>query len=110
MKVFISQPMNGRKEEEILKVRKRICDMFHITDDELIESYVKHVPDFVTNEGVWCLGDSISILSTADIVIFAPGWEEARGCLIEHKICEEYGIPFTEVPKGQSFIVSLQLT
>ena len=93
MKVFISQPMNGKTEEEILEVRKKICEKFHISDDELIESYIKHVPDFVSNERVWSLGDSISMMATADMIIFAPEWENAYGCLIEHEVCHKYMIP-----------------
>ena len=38
------------------------------------------------------LGKSISLMSEADLVVFAPGWENARGCRIEHEVAKEYGI------------------
>ena len=38
------------------------------------------------------LGESLKLLARADIAYFAPGWNEARGCKIEHVCAEEYGI------------------
>jgi len=46
---------------------------------------------------VYCLGESIKLMEDADIAVFAPGWENARGCRIEHKICEEYNIYYMEI-------------
>ena len=96
MKIFISQPMFGRTEEEVLKERKEICKMFNISDDELIDSYEKDYEQFKNCKyiNVGYLGDSIMLLSNADLVIFAPYWRSARGCQIEYKICEEYDIPY----------------
>lgn len=42
------------------------------------------------------LAKSIALLATADIAYFAEGWENARGCRIEHKCAEEYGINIVE--------------
>ena len=30
-------------------------------------------------------------MSKVDIVYFMKGWENARGCKIENKICQDYG-------------------
>ena len=35
----------------------------------------------------------IKLLSTADLVYLAKGWENARGCNIERTVAFEYGIP-----------------
>lgn len=110
MKVFISQPMAGYADNVIEEVRENICRLFSIKNENLINNFNKIVPEGLKNNRVWLLGDSIKLMALADLVIFAPGWEDARGCRIEHKACEEYGIPFTEVPKGQPFIVSHRLT
>lgn len=110
MKIFISQPMAGYADNVIEEVRKNICNLFSINDKDLIDNFNKSVPKNIKNNSVWCLGDSIRLMALADLVIFAPGWKDARGCRIEHEVCEEYGISFTEVPKDQPFIVSLQLT
>ena len=55
---------------------------------------------------LYYLGLSIDAIGRADAVYFMPGWEEARGCVIEHSVCEKYGIeildripdPIVEVP------------
>ena len=36
-------------------------------------------------------------MSEADAVVFMPGWENARGCRIEHEIALEYGKYIREV-------------
>lgn len=110
MKVFISQPMAGYADNVIEQVRETICRQFSIKNENLINNFNKNIPGGTKNYRVWCLGDSIRLMSVSDLVIFAPGWEDARGCRVEHKVCEEYGIPFTEAPKDQPFIVSPQLT
>jgi hypothetical protein len=102
--------MAGYADNVIKEVREHICRRFSIKDDDLIDNFLKTVPDGIKNVRVWCLGDSIRLMSTADLVIFAPGWDEARGCRVEHKVCEEYGIPFTEVKDTQTLIVSQGLT
>ena len=38
------------------------------------------------------LGKSLELLAQADVVYFAPGWADARGCRIEHLCAVEYGI------------------
>lgn len=95
-KLFISQPMNGKSDEEILRERdeaiakaKDICD----EDVEVIDSFFRdNEPDYVKHSGVYWLGRSLELLSTSDIVYFATGWDRARGCLIEHTCAVEYGI------------------
>lgn len=32
-------------------------------------------------------------MAKADIAIFCPGWEKARGCQIEYQTAKAYGIP-----------------
>ena len=38
----------------------------------------------------------ISKLAEADVAYFAPGWEDARGCRIEHQCAINYGIEIIE--------------
>ena len=93
MKVFISQPMQNKTEKEILDQRNKITDYINENYDkvEIIDSYVETAPDEVNP--VFFLGLSMQFLSQADVCIFAQGWEDARGCRIEHQVCEEYNIP-----------------
>ena len=94
-KIFISQPMRGRSDEEILKERENLVEKAkkYFNDDiEILDSYFA---DYNGN-ALGFLAKSIEVLSHADIALFGKGWENARGCVIEHKCCEEYGIEIIE--------------
>ena len=36
-------------------------------------------------------------LSKADLAVFAPDWENSRGCRIERQCCNEYNICVCEI-------------
>lgn len=100
MRVFISQPMNGKTDEEINNRRKEIIEAIknrYLNENiEFIYSVIDDkIDETVNNIPVWYLGKSILLLSTATLVCFDKNWTHARGCKIEHKICEEYNIPTT---------------
>lgn len=63
LKIMISQPMDGKSEEQIRNERAKL---------------VKE------------LAKSIEAMSKVDAVTFMPGWENARGCKIEHEIAVKY--------------------
>ena len=96
-KLFISQPMRGRSNEEIKAERE---EAVRISEDlvghklEVIDSFYENAP--VEARPLWFLGKSLELLSTADYAFFAPGWQDARGCRIEHACCEEYEITTIE--------------
>lgn len=98
MKLFISQPMRDKTDEEILAERERIIDTvqdrFPDQDIEVIDSFFKDAPHDAAP--LWFLGKSMELLSTADTAFFAKGWQEARGCRIENQCAKEYGIKFIE--------------
>ena len=96
IKIFISQPMNGKTNEEIEDERKYIINRLtlqfareneHI---EIIDSFFKDAPH--NAKPLWYLGESIKLMSEADIVFFCDGWQTARGCQIEHDCALEYDI------------------
>lgn len=82
--------MNGLSDDEIIRVREIIKKML-TENDELIDSFIEGAP--AKAAPLWYLGESIKLLGSADVVVFAPGWENARGCRIERRCAEEYGIP-----------------
>lgn len=96
MKYFISQPMNGRSEEEILQKRATVAAAIKAKhpDAEIIDSYVKGIPNGFNP--VWMLGNAVQELSKADVAVFCAGWSCARGCVVERVICERYGIRAAE--------------
>lgn len=97
-KLFISKPMKGKSDEDILKERDRaIRKAEAIVGEpiEVIDSFFQNAP--ADARPLWFLGKSLELLSTADVAYFAPGWDEARGCKIEHMCAVEYGIDRIEV-------------
>ena len=107
IRIFISQPMNGKSQSEIEFERDCIIDKiqkynYNGKNVEFIYSVIKPVElslaelndnnDIVCKKPVWYLSKSIELISTADIVVFGKDWGTARGCRIEHEICEKYGI------------------
>lgn len=91
-KVYISQPMRGKTDEEILAERDRIRAQLQYDFGDFIElqTYKQE------NKGkapLEALGDGIKLMAQADIVVFAPGWDNNRGCMIEHLCAELYSKP-----------------
>lgn len=91
--VFISQPMNGKTNEEIRTEREELIKILEKKGLTVIDSIIANSPEEACNEPVFYLAKSIDLLSKVDYVYFMQGWEEARGCKIEHQIAEAYNIP-----------------
>lgn len=94
-KIFISQPMKGKTEDEILKERenaiKKVSELLG-DDVETIESYFGGYNPKNGRIPLKFLAKSIELLADADVVYFCAGWDTARGCKIEHSCAVEYGI------------------
>ncbi len=92
-KIFISQPMRGKTDDEIIAERKKAITVAKdiLKDDvEVIDSFFQNAP--AEANPLWFLGKSLELLSNADLVYFCDGWQDYRGCRIEHECAEEYGI------------------
>ena len=98
LKLFISQPINDKTDEEILAERERVIEKVkaEYPDDriEVIDSYFQGAPHYA--KPLWFLAKALEKLSEADVAIFASGWENYRGCKIEHTCAIEYGITVIE--------------
>lgn len=96
-KLFISQPMRGKTDEEILAAREKAIKSAERNlgePVEVIDSFFQNAP--ADARPLWFLGKSLELLSTTDIAYFAKGWEDARGCRIENQCAIEYGIEVIE--------------
>ena len=97
MNVFISQPMNGKKTEEIEWEREQLVKELkrYLGEDikilDIFSHFAEDVPSLVY------LGRSLEVLAKADLAVFMDGWENARGCRIEHQAAKDYGIPTLEL-------------
>lgn len=86
-KVFISQPMRGKTDEEIKKEREMINVWCESKNYEVIDT----IFDFGDESPIYYLAKSIEAMANANVVIFINGWEEARGCRIEYEVAKAYG-------------------
>ena len=91
-KLFISQPMRDKTDEEIkaerAKIVKAVTECFG--EVEVIDSFFESAPHDA--KPLWFLGKSLELLSTADCAYFADGGKDYRGCKIEHECAVQYGI------------------
>lgn len=93
IKVFISQPMRDKTDEEIKAERNEIKKHLEYIYNErihVIDSFFECAPHDA--KPLWFLGKSIQLLADADVAYFAKDWEKYRGCCIEHICAKEYGI------------------
>lgn len=92
-KLFISQPMMGKTDEEILKERKEAISLTKLIineDVEVIDSFFQNAPHDA--KPLWFLGKSLELLSAADVAYFCNDWANYRGCCMEHNACLHYDI------------------
>lgn len=92
-KLFISQPMRDKTDDEIKQERERA--IYEVTTStntkyEVIDSFFENAPHDATP--LWYLGESIKLLGTADVAYFCKDWKKYRGCIIEHECAVRYGI------------------
>ncbi len=92
MKVMISQPMNGRDEEEIKKERQDIIEKFNRMHITVIDTLFTEEAPKNCNIAVYYLGKSISAMKDIDALYMCDNWFNARGCKIENQVAREYGI------------------
>ena len=88
MKIMITQPMRGKTEEQIREEREALVKRLQEEGHEVIDT----VLDISENKSpIYYLSKSIELLDKADGVVFMKGWQEARGCRIEHQVAVDYG-------------------
>ena len=88
MKIMISQPMRGKTNEQIREEREELVRRLQEEGHEVIDT----VLDISENKSpIYYLSKSIELLDKADGVVFMKGWQEARGCRIEHQVAVDYG-------------------
>ena len=97
-KAMISQPMNDLTDEAIEKTREKAIR--HL--DRLGYKVILFKDGWYNNSAmkdrgvmsipVYYLARSLESMSFCDAVYFCDGWEDYRGCRIEHDVAEEYGL------------------
>ena len=92
-KVMISQPMAGLDKDTIIETWELARYNLLKAGYEVVKSFVtEDISTDIIHPAVWYLAKSIEIMSKVDAVYFCKGWENARGCKIEHEVAKNYGL------------------
>ena len=94
-KCMISQPMRNLTDDEICDIRFKAMNEIHNLGYEFVSSYFSdeyNPGKNITNIPVYYLGISLMKMAECDAVYFCKGWEDARGCVIEHEVAQKYDI------------------
>lgn len=100
MKAMLSQPMAGKTEEEIIATRERAIAALKKRGYEIIntlftdEWYSKESMKErgVENIPLCFLAKSLENMSLCHAAYFCKGWDNARGCKVEHEAAKAYGL------------------
>ena len=100
MKAMLSQAMARKSEEEIRATREKAIKALEKRNYEIVNTLFTdewYSSDKMKERGVvqipLCfLAKSLENMSLCHAVYFCKGWEQARGCRIEHDAAVAYGL------------------
>lgn len=99
-KAMLSQPMGGKTQEEIVETRERAIRALQDRGYKVVntlftdEWYSKETMEArgVVQIPLCFLAKSLENMSLCHAAYFCRGWEQARGCRIEHEAAKSYGL------------------
>ena len=99
-KAMLSQPMAGKTNEEIIATRERAIKSLNKLGYEVVNtlftdewySQEKMEERGVVQIPLCFLAKSLEHMSLCHAVYFCKGWEQTRGCRIEHDAAVAYGL------------------
>lgn len=97
---MLSQPMAGKTEKEIIDTRNRAVTELEKRGYEIVNTLFTdewYSQQSMKQRGVvqipLCfLAKSLENMSLCHAAYFCKGWENARGCRIEHEAAKAYGL------------------
>lgn len=100
MKAMLSQPMAGKTDKEIIETRERAMSELREKGYEIVNTLFTdewYSMENMEKRGVvqipLCfLAKSLENMSLCHAAYFCKGWENARGCRIEHEAAKAYGL------------------
>lgn len=100
MKAMLSQPMAGKTDEEIFATREKAIQALEEKGYEIVNTLF--TDEWYSNESMKARGvvnislcflaKSLENMSLCHAAYFCKGWEQARGCRIEHEAAKAYGL------------------
>ena len=101
--VFLSQPMTGFTEEEIIECRENTknkldrifesLNMIKVHSETIKYSIIDNTQFGENKTPLGYLAKDVELLDKTDIVVFTAGWQKSRGCNIEYQLAKTYNIP-----------------
>lgn len=109
-RLFISLPMRGRSDNDILedmhKIHKAV-EAAYGHEFELIDTLSNEPqPETMPYSPTWYLGESVQKLGSANLVALHPDWRSAMGCCVELLTACFYNIPYVELTKDYQPILT----
>lgn len=100
MKAMLSQPMAGKTDAEIVAARNKAIDALTALGYDVVNtlftdewySQEKMQERGVVQIPLCFLAKSLENMSLCHAAYFCKGWENARGCKIEHDAAVAYGL------------------
>ena len=100
MKAMLSQPMAGKSDDEIIATREKAIKVLEakgyavvntlFTDEWYSNKNMKERG--VVQISLCFLAKSLENMSLCHAAYFCKGWEQARGCRLEHEAAVAYGL------------------
>lgn len=106
MRAMIVQPMADKTEQEIIETRDKAKALLEDIGYEVVDTYFAiddrlafavghiHMP-------LYYLSLSLGVMSKCHAVYFCEGWENARGCIVEHEAAKRYGLKMFYERRGK---------
>ena len=99
-KAMLSQPMGGKTNDEIVATRERAIECLTNAGYEIVNTLF--TDEWNNSENMQARGvvqiplcflaKSLENMSLCHVAYFCRGWENARGCRIEHDAAKAYGL------------------
>lgn len=99
-RAMLSQPMAGKTDDEIKETREKAIKTLENKGYEIVNtlftdkwySKEKMAERGVVQIPLCFLAKSLENMSLCHVAYFCKGWENARGCRIEHEAAKAYGL------------------
>ena len=99
-KAMLSQPIAGKTNEEVVATREKAISLLKEKGYEIVNalftdewySKEKMAERGVVQIPLCFLAKSLENMSLCHAAYFCKGWENARGCRIEHEAAVAYGL------------------
>ena len=99
-KAMFSQPMAGKTNEEITATREKAIKVLEEKGYQIVNTLFtdewynkdKMAERGVVNIPLCFMAKSLENMSLCHAAYFCKGWENARGCRIEHAAAKAYGL------------------